>query len=192
MVKLKCTNGDTNCNFETQDLEFGQATVLLESHLKHAHPVARGSSSDRKPEKFPRPEVKLDSSSEERSEFLVTWRQYKAEYNLEGASLIRQLFASCSEDLCHSLSRTTGGTHFDKTKKQLLELIKQLAICYQNPAVHVQVYQTETPNDEGRTTYNTSQKRCQASCSAHTCACAITLGSKSEKGLRKRCFPWCY
>ena len=38
MVKLKCTFGDTNCNFETQELEFGQSKELLETHLQFAHP----------------------------------------------------------------------------------------------------------------------------------------------------------
>ena len=41
----------------------------------------------------------LDQNSEEWSEFLVTWNEYKAEYKLGGARLIRQLCASCSEDL---------------------------------------------------------------------------------------------
>ena len=68
------------------------AEKLLESHLKFAHPIAGGSNNDNKPEKFPRPELKLDSSAEEWSEFLVPWNEYKAEY--------KQLFASCSEDLC--------------------------------------------------------------------------------------------
>ena len=62
------------------------AEKLLESHLKFAHPIAGGSNNDNKPEKFPRPELKLDSSAEEWSEFLFR--------------LIKQLFASCSEDLC--------------------------------------------------------------------------------------------
>ena len=44
-------------------------------------------------------ELKLDSSAEEWSEFLVPWNEYKAEYNLGVARLIKQLFASCSEDL---------------------------------------------------------------------------------------------
>ena len=126
-TKLKCTIGDS-CNYETQELEFAQSKELLESHLKYAHPVQVGSNNDRKPEKFPRPEVKLDSSAEEWSEFLVTWDQYKAEYNLEGASLIRQLFACCSEELHCSLSRNTGRSHFNKTEVQLLELMKQLAM----------------------------------------------------------------
>ena len=71
------------------------AEKLLESHLKFAHPIAGGSNNDNKPEKFPRPEPKLDSSAEEWSEFLVPWNEYKA----GGARLIKQLFASCSEDL---------------------------------------------------------------------------------------------
>ena len=108
-------------------------------HLKFAH-QAVGGNSDRKPERFPRPELKLDSSSEEWSEFLVTWTQYKDEYQLEGSSLIRQLFACCSDELRHSLSRFTGGSHFTKSEKQLLELMKQLAVQYQNPAVHVQEF----------------------------------------------------
>ena len=70
------------------------AEKLLESHLKFAHPIAGGSNNDNKPEKFPRPELKLDSSAEEWSEFLVPWNEYKG-----GARLIKQLFASCSEDL---------------------------------------------------------------------------------------------
>ena len=44
------------------------AEKLLESHLKFAHPIAGGSNNDNKPEKFPRPELKLDSSAEEWSE----------------------------------------------------------------------------------------------------------------------------
>ena len=69
------------------------AEKLLESHLKFAHPIAGGSNNDNKPEKFPRPELQLDSSAEEWSEFLVPWNEYKA------ARLIKQLFASCSKDL---------------------------------------------------------------------------------------------
>ena len=122
-VKLKCTFGDTNCNFETQELEFQFAEKLLESHLKFAHPIPGASNNDRKPEKFPRPDLKLDSSAEEWSEFLVTWQQYKEEYNLTGATLIRQLFACCSEDLRSSLSRTMGGSQFDKTETQVVQLL---------------------------------------------------------------------
>ena len=134
-TKLKCTFGDS-CQYETQEQEFAQSKELLESHLKYAHPVQGGGNNDRKLEKFPRPEIKLESSAEEWSEFIVTWDQYKEEYQLGGPSLIRQLFACCSEELRHSLS----GTHFAKTEPQLLALIKQLAVRYQNPAVHVQEF----------------------------------------------------
>ena len=66
------------------------AEKLLESHLKFAHPIAGGSNNDNKPEKFPRPQLKLDSSAEEWSEFLVPWNEYKAEYNF----LFRELWAA--------------------------------------------------------------------------------------------------
>ena len=46
-VKLKCTTGDS-CNYETQQLEFEQANILLESHLKHSHPVQVGGNDGRK------------------------------------------------------------------------------------------------------------------------------------------------
>ena len=136
-VQLECPVGG-ECQYKTQLLEYAQAKAVLDRHLQFAHQAAGGS--DRKPERFPRPDLKLDSSFEEWSEFLVTWTQYKEEYQLEGSSLIRQLFACCSEELRHSLSRSTGGGHFNKSEKQLLELMKQLAVQYQNPAVHVQEF----------------------------------------------------
>ena len=49
-------------------------------------------------------------------------------------------FFCCSDELQHSLSRSTGGAHFNKSEKQLLEIMKQLAVQYQNPAVHVQKF----------------------------------------------------
>ena len=113
---------------------------MLVLHMRYAHPTGGANSDDRKPEKFPRPEIKLDSSAEDWSKFLETWKQYKEEYTLQGAGLIRQLFAACSDDLRHGLSRSTGGSQFSKSEQQLLDLMKQLAVRYQNPAVHVQEF----------------------------------------------------
>ena len=171
-VKLKCTTGDS-CNYETQQLEFEQANILLESHLKHSHPVQVGGNDGRKLPQFPRPELKLDSSAEEWSEFIVTWNQFKEEYNLEGPSLIRQLFACCSEDLRHSLSRTTGGSHFAKTEAELLNLMKQLSVRYQNPAVHVQEFLGLVQHqDEGVRHFLTRLRGVAARCNFTTkCSC---------------------
>ena len=80
-TKLKCTIGDS-CNYETQELEFAQSKELLESHLKYAHPVQVGSNNDRKPEKLPRTDLKLDS-----------------------------------------LLRTIGGSQFDETETQVVQLL---------------------------------------------------------------------
>ena len=91
------------------------AEKLLESHLKFAHPIAGGSNNDNKPEKFPRPELKLDSSAEEWSEFLVPWNEYKAEPDSSNSSLpvAPRTF----------VPRTMGGSQIDKTEIQLLQLI---------------------------------------------------------------------
>ena len=79
-VKLKCVLDD--CDHETVQLDFDQARSMLDLHMKYAHPTGGASGGDRKPEKFPRPEIKLDSSAEDWSEFLETWKQYKEEYAL--------------------------------------------------------------------------------------------------------------
>ena len=139
-IELQCPVGG-ECDYKTQLLEYAQAEAVLDRHLRYSHQAAGGGgNSDRKLPQFPRPELKLDSSFEEWSEFLTTWKQYKEEYKLDGTSLIRQLYASCSDELRHSLSRSTGGSHFEKSETQLLELMQQLAVQYQNPAVHVQEF----------------------------------------------------
>ena len=165
-VRLPCVAGGA-CNFQTVELEYAQAKEILDAHLKHTHPVAAGAGggNNKKPEKFPRPEIKLDSSTEDWNEFKVTWSQYKEEYELAGAALIRQLYACCSEELRQSLSRTTGGKQFDKTEDQLLALMKQLAVRYQNPAVHVQEFLSLSQSqDEGVRHYLTRLRGVASRC----------------------------
>ena len=87
--------------------------------------------SSNKPEKFPRPKIKLDSTAKDWEQFTVTWTQYKQEYNLAGAGLIRQLIACCSEEMRQSLSRLTGGKQFDLSETQLLAHMKNIAVRYQ-------------------------------------------------------------
>ena len=120
-VQLQCPVGG-ECDYKTQSLPYAQAEALLDRHLRFAHQASGGSNSDRKPERFPRPDLKLDSSFEEWSEFLVTWNQYKDEYQLSGTGLTRQLYACCSTDLKTSLSRTSGGTHFTLTEARMLDV----------------------------------------------------------------------
>ena len=149
-VELPCPS--STCEFKTVKLEYAQAEKQLELHarLDHAVAMAAGGDSHRKPEKFPRPEISIDKSTEDWHEFLVTWDQYKEEYQLSGRALIRQLYACCSEEMKTSLSRITSGKQFEKTEKELLELMKQLAVRYQNPMVHVQEFLRQNQNqDEG-------------------------------------------
>ena len=145
-VQLPCLVGG-DCNFQTVQLEYEQAKPLLDGHMQYAHGAA-GTAGGKKPEKFPRPEIKLDSSVEDWSEFEVEWEQYKEEYALAGNALIRQLYACCSDELKQSLSRSTGGRQFVQTEESLLKLIKQLAVRYQNPAVHVQQFLSLTQQQD--------------------------------------------
>ena len=96
---------------------------------------------------------------------MVTWEQYKEEYELEGPQLIRQLYACCSVEMKTSLSRITSGQQFKKTEKELLELMRQLAVRYQNPMVHVQEFLCQTQNqDEGVRSFLTRLRGVAARC----------------------------
>ena len=74
--------------------------------------------------------------------------QYKEEYSLAGPALIRQLYACCSDELKQGLSRSTGGGQFSLTESNLLKLMRQLAVRYQNPAVHVQEFLSMSQQQE--------------------------------------------
>ena len=73
-LKLPCPVG--GCDHETIELEYAQAKEQLDIHVKYTHNAAASGESSKKPEKFPRPEIKLDSSSEDWSEFKITWGQW--------------------------------------------------------------------------------------------------------------------
>ena len=142
-VKLPCVAGDAGCTWESIELEFEQAKILLDGHLQYAHQAASGGAAadtSRRPEKFPRPEIKMDASTECWTEFETVWKRYKEEYSLTGNRLINQLYACCSEEMRTAVSRLTGGTQFSKSEKDLLDVMRSLAVRYQNPAVHVQEF----------------------------------------------------
>ena len=123
-VKLPCQIGG-DCEFQTVSLPYEQAKEQLDGHMRYAHGQAQAVSSN-KPEKFPRPEIQLDSTAEDWEEFSVTWSQYKAEYSLAGDGLIRQLIACCSEEMKQSLSRLTGGKQLTLSETQLLAHMKNM------------------------------------------------------------------
>ena len=151
-VSLPCVMGTDTCNFKTTELDYEHANKQLESHMRFAHGNQGGTQHNdkNKPEKFPRPSIETDSTTEVWEDFEATWKQYKEEYNLSGRGLIRQLHACCSTDLKTSLSRLMCGKQFEQTEDNLLKLMKQLAVRHQNPAVHVQEFLGLTQQaDEG-------------------------------------------
>ena len=162
-VKLPCVIGG-ECDFETISLPYEQAKEQLDGHMQYAHGQAQTVSTN-KPEKFPRPEIKLDSTAEDWEEFMVTWTQYKQEYNLAGAGLIRQLIACCSEEMRQSVSRLTGGKQFDLSEVQLLGHMKDIAVRFQNPAVFVQQFLSlSQQQDEGVRHYLTRLRGLASRC----------------------------
>ena len=76
-LKLPCLKGG-ECKFETLDLNYTQAKEQQDGHMRYAHPVVGHCDGDKgkKPEKFPRPEVKLDSTAEVWEDFKACWDQY--------------------------------------------------------------------------------------------------------------------
>ena len=165
-IKLPCLMGG-DCTFQTVQLEYEQAKVQQDGHMQYAHTLATNSAGEgaKKPEKFPRPEVRMDSSAEDWAEFEVTWGQYKEEYSLAGPALIRQLYACCADELKQGLSRSTGGGQFSLTESNLLKLMRQLAVRYQNPAVHVQEFLSMSQQqDEPVRQYLTRLKGTAARC----------------------------
>ena len=79
------------CKFKTTELEYEHANEQLVRHERLAHGGGSGPSyvEGNKPEKFPRPSLEADSTSEAWEDFVATWAQYKEEYNLSGKGLIR-------------------------------------------------------------------------------------------------------
>ena len=120
--------GTEICSFRTMELEYEHANEQLVTHMKFAHNEGPGlpHSEKNKPEKFPRPQIDQDSTSEAWDEFHTAWLQYKDEYSLTGTTLDRQLYAYCSQSLTISLSRITDGKHFELGEEQLLTQIKKL------------------------------------------------------------------
>ena len=88
----------------------------------------------KKPEKFPRPEIKMDSSAEDWSEFEVEWEYYKEEYTLALPSSGSSMPAAVTSSSRVSRDPQDVGSF---RQRNLLKLIRQHAVRYQNPAVHV-------------------------------------------------------
>ena len=184
-VLLPCVMVGEACDYKTPEgLPYEQAKEVLELHMRHVHPVAGGGAGrEHKPEKFPRPTLELDSTIETWQEFHSTFEEYKKEYGLTGASLVRQLIACCSADLKTSLSRLTGGKHFSLSEKDLLSHMKTLAVRYQNPAVYVQEFLSLAQQPEESVRHYLSRltgvgSRCNFSVECSRCNTPVSYSDK--------------
>ena len=117
MVKLPCPARD--CAYETIEQETRpHAKELLDIHVRidHAAAAVAGGDSLKKPEKFPRPEISLDKSTEDQSEFLVTWEQYKDEYGPE----IKEDILSLEERTLDETVKTIEAKESGKLARQMV------------------------------------------------------------------------
>ena len=174
-VVLPCPAGG-NCAYETPALEVADALKMLEMHKEMSH-GSDASRSDHKPEKFPRPSIGMDESSERWDDFEASWNQYKDEYKLAGNRLTRQLFACCTQELATGLSRLTCGKHFELEERDLLARMKELSVLYQNPAVFVQNFlNTIQQQDENVRHFLSRLKGIASHCNFQTkCSCGIQV-----------------
>ena len=177
-VELPCPAGG-ECTYKTPKLEATDALKLLEMHERTAHSgtSSQSSVSGRKPEKFPRPTISIDESTERWDDFKSAWEQYKLEYNLEGTRLTRQLYACCSTELATGLSRLTSGKHFSLNETDMLEKMKELSVQFQNPAVYVQNFlNVSQEQDENVRHYLSRLKGIAAHCNFQTkCSCGLSV-----------------
>ena len=132
-MRLPCPG--TQCNYVTEEVDIQAALALLTMHKEIDHPgnsPATPQSSSRKPEKFPRPNITIDTTAEAWQEFYTSWLQYKDEYGLTGQAITRQLYACRTMELTTttSLLRTTGGAHITLSGTQMLDKMKILAVRY--------------------------------------------------------------
>ena len=164
------------CEYVTVEAEFEDAMRLLQMHKEMDHATLAPPPQGKKPEKFPRPTIDVDTTAEAWDDFYMAWLQYKDEYNLVGQAITRQLYACCTTELAMSLSRTTGGAHFTLSEAQLVEHMKGLAVRYQNPAVHVQEFLgLSQQHDEGVRHYLSRLKGVASRCNFEIkCSCGIT------------------
>ena len=82
-VELECPA--SGCQYATPSLEAADAIELLKIHERTNHTSgAVAPTGGSKPEKFPRPVIGVDETSEKWDDFEASWKQYKMEYNLAG------------------------------------------------------------------------------------------------------------
>ena len=128
-VSVKCPI--PNCPYATEEVDATLATSLLQIHAK----THDQSNSTAKVEKVRRPTISASGTSEEWTYFLTRWSEYEQATGLTGNDIIIQLLECCDEPLRKDLTRSEGGSLTNKTKDQVLESIKELAVREENAMV---------------------------------------------------------
>ncbi len=91
----------------------------------HANTGVQPPQITAKVEKVNRPVLVTESTSEDWNYFLTRWADYEEATGITGKSLILQLLECCDEKLRRDLTRTAGGSLTNKSKEDVLALMKK-------------------------------------------------------------------
>ena len=120
---------DIVCSAPDCGYSFGAATgnalnTLIELHARTAHPpeVPPQPTSNMKAEKFKRPTISPQGTTEEFNYFKSRWHEYKSATKMEGRDIVFQLLESCEETLRKDLTRCYGSL-IEETEENVLKCI---------------------------------------------------------------------
>ena len=129
------------CQFVTPEAEPAVAIQLLQLHDKHEHalvqqPIQAGAQAagqaKPRPEKVPRPQIKLVVSQDEFTYFQAEWKSYKRSCGITDEVETRdQLRAACNEELRRNLHNCLGTKFENLTEQQLMDEIQKTAVLAQ-------------------------------------------------------------
>ena len=185
-VNIPCSA--PGCDFTFQaNLPPEVLVQLLELHARTAHPpdATPVATPSNKGEKFRRPTISADGTSEDWLYFCQRWTEYKTATKLTGTETVPQLLECVDDPLRKNINRTFG-TQIGQTEEQVLENIKRLAVRPENIMVaRVELQNLHQDRDETVRSF-CARLRGQASVCQYTkskkCTCEleVTIDYSSE------------
>ena len=115
------------CEYCTPNVPDAVAAVILQDHLKSAHPVVPVCIKKAKPPSMALPKVTRDIMDDQWASFMNEWESFKSTTELPHDGINRYLLSCCEEDLRTSVLRAEPRI-VSKTEEEVLSAIKKLAV----------------------------------------------------------------
>ena len=112
-----------------------------------------------------------EGTSEDWNYFLTRWADYEEATEITGKARILQLLECCDDKLRRDLTRTAGGSLTNKSKEDVLALMKNLAIRAENPMVTRAKLQTMQQDHDEPVRAFSARVRGQADTCQYTVPC---------------------